>query len=116
MSTSSPGQYVTLLSIPDETMQALNPSGNVTQIGVLAYFAVGEAFTFVNNMEMPAMPEHFHFAAKFVDIATGLLAEGKVKPHRSVVDKYDSGLEGVMKGMEAMKKGEVSGEKLVYKL
>ena len=67
-------------------------------------------------MEMPAKPEIFAFARTFMDIAAGLLAEGKVKPHRVVVDKHGSGLEGVMKGMEAMKNNEVSGEKLVYKL
>ncbi len=42
-----------------------------------------------------------------------LLEHGKLKVHRISLDKYGKGFEGVLKGMDAMRKGEVSGEKLV---
>lgn len=114
MSTSSPGKYLTLLPIPEDKVASLSPSKNVKQVGVLAYFCFGEAFTFIHDMKFPAMPEQFEFTKTFINDATKLLADGKVKAHKITLDKHGKGLEGVMKGMEAMKNGEVSGEKLVY--
>ena len=35
MSTTSPGTYLTLLPVPEETMTSLNPTKNVTQAGAL---------------------------------------------------------------------------------
>ena len=44
----------------------------------------------------------------------GLLAQGKVRVHRPVVNKFGSGFEGVVKGMDAMGEGRLSGEKYVF--
>jgi hypothetical protein len=44
----------------------------------------------------------------------GLLEQGKIKVHRPSINKYGKGLEGVLKGMDAMRHGRVSGEKLVF--
>jgi hypothetical protein len=43
-----------------------------------------------------------------------LLDQGKVKVRRPSINKYGKGFEGVLKGMDAMRHGKVSGEKLVF--
>ena len=79
----------------------------------LAYTAVGEFFT-IAAKEFPANPEDFEFGKKFWELSAKLLEEGKIKVHRPSVDKYGKGLEGVVKGMDVMRQGKVSGEKLVF--
>ena len=54
------------------------------------------------------------FASMFWGIAEKLLNEGKVKPHP--VDLRPGGLKGVLEGLDEMRKGKVSGKKLVYKV
>lgn len=110
MSTSSPGTYTNLLSVKGE-----NIPKNITNKSTLAYTAVGESFEWP-NMKFPAQPENFEFGKKFMEISRQLLADGKVKVHKPSVNKYGEGLEGVVKGMDAMKEGKVSGEKLVFTL
>ena len=43
-----------------------------------------------------------------------ILAEGKLKPHPVSVES--GGLESVLDGLDDMRQGNVSGEKLVYKV
>ena len=113
MSTSEAGLYSTLLPVPEEKIKEFSPSGTVKQNTTLAYTTVGESFTF-GSTQMEAKPEDFEFAKKFWEIARSLLVDGKVKVHKPSVNKYGKGWEGVMQGMEKMKNGEFSGEKLVY--
>uniref|UniRef100_L2GGH2 Zinc-binding oxidoreductase n=1 Tax=Colletotrichum fructicola (strain Nara gc5) TaxID=1213859 RepID=L2GGH2_COLFN len=51
---------------------------------------------------------------KFVADTEKLLAEGKLVPHKPTVDEGGSGLGGVLKGLDLVREGEVSGTKLVY--
>merc|ERR1711939_1133251 len=81
----------------------------------LAYTVIGEAFSFGPN-QIPAKPEDFEFAKTFWELTRGLLEEGKVKVHKPSVNKYGKGFEGILKGMDEMKNGNVSGEKLVFTL
>lgn len=67
-----------------------------------------------SGRETPAMPEDFEFAKKFFDITERLLAEGKLKTHPEKVG--EKGLEGALQGMQDMKNGKVSGQKLVYRV
>lgn len=76
---------------------------------------LGEYFTF-GPKELPAKSEDLEFGKRFWELSRGLLEVGKVKVHRPAVDKYGKGLEGVLKGLDAMRKGEVSAEKLVFTL
>jgi len=50
----------------------------------------------------------------FWETSRELLEQGKLKVHRPAVNKYGKGLEGAIKGMDAMRQGKVSGEKLVF--
>ncbi|KUJ22383.1 GroES-like protein [Mollisia scopiformis] len=111
MSTSEGGTYSTLLPVPDEQVTAINDK--VKNQHTLAYTVVGESFKFGTN-EVPAVPADFEEGSKFWELTRELLADGKIKVHRPSVDKYGKGLEGALKGLEAMKAGQVSGEKLVF--
>lgn len=81
----------------------------------LGYTVVGEYFKFGPN-EIQAKPDDFEFGKMFWEMSRSLLAEGKIKVHRPSVNKYGKGLDGVLEGMQQMKNGKVSGEKLVYTL
>ncbi|GAQ03138.1 protein TOXD [Aspergillus lentulus] len=98
------GEYTALLIVPIKRE-------NVNDRWTLGYSAVGEKFMF-GDKEFPAKPEDFEFASKFWAVAEKLLAEGKVKPHRPKV--CPDGLKGVLNGLQLMREGKVSGEKLVY--
>ena len=73
------------------------------------YFRMGQ-----EGPEFPAKREDFEFAKKFGDIAEKLLAEGKFKVHPPSVRK--GGLKGVLEGLQEMREGKVSAEKLVYRV
>ena len=63
---------------------------------------------------IPAKEEDARFANMFVGVAEGLLREGKIKGHPASVRK--GGLGGVLEGLQEMRDGKVSGEKLVYRV
>ncbi len=109
----SGGTYSTLVRVPDEKVHAINDK--VKNVLTLAYTVVGEAFTIGSN-HFPAKPEDFEFAKMFWDLSAKLLVEGKVKVHKPSVNEGGSGLEGVLKGLQLMREGKVSGRKLVYTL
>ncbi len=48
------------------------------------------------------------------ELSRELLEQGKMKAHKPTVKKYGKGLDGALEGMEQMKAGKVSGEKLVF--
>lgn len=77
------------------------------------YTIFGEPFSF-GPTKIPAAPEDFEYTKKFLAITEQLLAEGKLKPHTAKVGK--DGLEGVLNGLDDLKTGKVSGEKLVYRI
>jgi hypothetical protein len=110
MSTSG-GIYSTLLPIPESDVRKLTPK--VEYRTTLGYTVVGEYFKF-GPQEWEARPEDFEFGKMFWGLSEWLLREGKVKVHKVSLDNYGKGLEGVLKGLDAMRTGKVSGEKWVY--
>ena len=54
------------------------------------------------------------FAKMFWSLAETLLKEKKIKVHP--VDIRPEGLRGVLEGLDQMRKGKVSGKKLVYRI
>ncbi|KAM3068063.1 hypothetical protein ACMFMG_011110 [Clarireedia jacksonii] len=98
------GDYSALLPINIER-------ANVKDRYTVAYTAVGEAFTF-GDMPVPAKAEDKEFAEMFWGLAEKLLADGKIKVHKPKV--LPGGLKGALEGLELLKQGKVSGEKLVY--
>jgi NADPH:quinone reductase-like Zn-dependent oxidoreductase len=98
------GDYSTLLPVRIER-------ANVNDRLTIAYTAVGEAFTF-GELAVGAKPEDKEFAEMFWGLSEKLLVEGKVRVHRPRV--LEGGLKGALEGLEWLKEGKVSGEKLVY--
>jgi NADPH:quinone reductase-like Zn-dependent oxidoreductase len=110
MSTSG-GAYTTLLPVPESDVRKLNPKVELKY--TLGYTVVGEFMKF-GPKEIPAKPEDFEFGKMFWEMSRELLEQGKLKVHKITLNKYGKGFEGVLKGMDAMRRGEVSGEKLVF--
>ncbi|OAL39197.1 hypothetical protein AYO20_01515 [Fonsecaea nubica] len=92
-------------------LQAKSPRPEVESVTTLMYTIFGEPFTF-GPQQIPAVDEDFAYAKKFLAVVEDLLAQGKLRPHKERVGK--GGLEGVLQGLQDMKDGKVSGEKLVY--
>jgi hypothetical protein len=107
------GIYSVLLEVNREQVAAINP--NIKVNFTLAYSIFGERYAWPPT-EFAPVPEDFEFGKKFWELSAGLLASGKVKVHRPAVNKYGTGLDGVLKGLDAMKQGKVHGEKLVFTL
>jgi NADPH:quinone reductase-like Zn-dependent oxidoreductase len=108
--SSKGGAYSTLLPVPNSDVRKMNP--NVELKYTLGYTVVGEYFRF-GPKEFPAKPQDFEFGKMFWEMSRELFEQGKLMVHKISLDKYGKGFEGVLKGMDAMRKGEVSGEKLV---
>lgn len=112
MSKEKGGKYRSLLGVDDKIIKGVNPKveGGVT----LAYNVFGEDFK--KWGPFPAKQQDYEFGKMFWEMSRGLLAEGKVKAARQDVNRGGKGLEGVLKGLQEMREGKVSGVKLVYTL
>lgn len=104
--SSSGGEYGALLFVEF-------PRKNVNTHFTVAYTISGEDFKYGDRL-IPGKPEDKAYAEMFFPIAETLLAQGKVKVHPTKVGK--EGLKGVLEGLEMLKNGKVSGEKLVYNI
>jgi NADPH:quinone reductase-like Zn-dependent oxidoreductase len=112
MSRAKGGKYRSLLRVDDGVVKGINEK--VDSGFSFAYFIFGENFK--KWTDLPAKPEDFEFGKMFWELARQLLAEGKVKPARRDVNRGGKGLEGVLKGLQEMREGKVSGVKMVYTL
>lgn len=107
--SSSGGYYSALLAVKDF------PRDDIKTYRTLAYSAVGEPMKFgANGHEIPGKPEDFEFAVMWMNLAEDLWKGGKLKAHTPKVGPH--GLNGVMEGLDLLRKGRVSGEKLVYRI
>jgi hypothetical protein len=87
------------------------PRQDVRSEFFLAYSESGEAYIFEGKY-YEAQPEDFVFASSFAAIAEKLWHEGKWRPHPQRVER--GGFSRVPDGLQQMREGKVSGEKLVY--
>jgi hypothetical protein len=94
-------------------LQSKCPAPDVETVNTLMYTVFGEEFKF-GPTTVPAMPEDFEFAKQFMSLTEELLNSGKLQPHPQVVGP--DGLKGVLKGLDDLKAGHVSGSKLVYRV
>jgi NADPH:quinone reductase-like Zn-dependent oxidoreductase len=107
MSTDSSGcRYGTIVTVKF-------PRDGVEETMTFMYTIFNEKFSKMGN-EFPAIREDFDSAKMFFEMTERLLAEGKLKTHPEAVGS--NGLEGALKGMEDLKNGKVSGNKLVYRV
>jgi NADPH:quinone reductase-like Zn-dependent oxidoreductase len=108
------GWYGGLLPIDREKLLSWNPRVH-GPLHTLGYFAFEEEYR-VGTTPMRVIPGELEHARLFCDVARGLLEQGKVKTVRPTVNRGGKGLEGVLKGLDELRQGRVSGEKLVYTL
>lgn len=106
MSSDKGGLYCNLMGIE-------SPRKDVKSLFFLGYDATGEAYVY-GGKEWPALPEAYELTKQFMALTEDLLEEGKLKLHPA--GKRSGGLEGIVTGMEELKSGKVSGEKLVYRI
>ncbi len=109
----SGGIYATLQPIPDALVQSINK--NAINKLTVAYTAIGEAFA-NGPAKFDPKPEDFRFSRFFFEYARFLLEVGDLKAHFHSVNEGGKGLEGALKGLQAMREGKISGRKLVYTL
>ena len=88
-----------------------SPRKDIESKSTLAYTATGEA---LSDYGRPASMEDFEFSVMFWKLAGKLLEQGKLKVHPPSL--RPNGLRGVLEGLQEMREGKVSGEKLVYKI
>lgn len=86
-----------------------SPRKDVESKSTLAYTATGEALTDYGRL---ANKDDFQFSVNFWQLAGQLLEQGTLKVHPPSV--RPNGLKGVLQGLQEMREGKVSGEKLVY--
>ncbi|KAL9103463.1 MAG: hypothetical protein Q9163_001491 [Psora crenata] len=108
-----PKNYSSLLGVSEF------PRRDVEQMTTLAYSAIGEEMSFQRKAgvippKIPAKVEDARFMEVFIPIAEALLAHGKIKAHPPRV--REAGLRGILDGLQDMREGKVSGEKLVYRV
>jgi NADPH:quinone reductase-like Zn-dependent oxidoreductase len=111
LSQSGNAKYVALVPGFEKEVKKLNPS--VDAQSILAYSAFGNPWMYENEY-FDAVPGDYEFQKKFILVAERLFAEGKVKAPRVFLNRGGSGLEGILRGLEEMRDGRVSGGKLVY--
>lgn len=107
------GKYASIQPVPKSDVEAINPNVDGPH-ATLMYSIFGEPISKQEGVVKPAEPEEFEFAKKFWEITRELLQDGKLKAPRVILNKGGDGFEGVLKGMDELRAGKVSGGKLVY--
>lgn len=116
------GDYGALLMVDDETLTSVNPK--VRRHLTFYYTIFGREFQmavpyFGKNVTVPPIPanlQDLEFGKMFWELARDLFEHGKIKPIKLAINRGGSGLEGVLRGLQDMREGKVSGAKLVYTL
>lgn len=76
----------------------------------LGYMTWGEDFWF-EGVNFAANSKDYEFGVGFYKLTEKLLAQGKIITHPAKVGR---GLESVLGGMDELRRGDISGVKLVY--
>ncbi len=90
-----------------------SPREDVESVGTNMYTIWGEHFK-SGSLEYPADQADFEWARKFMELTEKILAADHLKPHKVAIKV--GGLNGVLQGLDDMKRSRVSAEKLVYRV
>ncbi|KAI1209007.1 alcohol dehydrogenase [Annulohypoxylon truncatum] len=114
LSDELPSRYAAIIPVDKEVVHGINPKveGPTFHIG---YDVMGEPYKWGDRVVEVKQDEVDH-AVRFWETARELLESGKVRPIRTVVNQGGKGLEGVLKGLEELKNGNISAGKFVYTL
>ena len=105
------GRYTTLEPYAEQslTRKRVNPEW------ILSLALLGKTIGWKKPYGCDANPELRAFGREWFRCAQRLLTTGEVKPHPVRVGDR-TGFEAVLDGLEILKQGQVSGEKLVYRI
>ena len=104
MASSPGGIYCNLMGVEA-------PRDDIETIFFLGYTAIGQPFTYEGE-DWPLVPEDYELAKRFAILVEDLLEKRMIKTHPATV--RDGGLEAISSGMQDIRDGKISGEKLVY--
>ncbi|KAI0533435.1 hypothetical protein GGR58DRAFT_486805 [Xylaria digitata] len=113
MSDSEEGTYGTIMPSDLELLKKNNPKV-VGQDFICGYDTMGEWYCWLGRTPIEPDQTEMEYYRSFLEMTQPLLENGSIKPLPAVLNRTGSGLEGVVRGLEEMKAGQVSGEKLVY--
>jgi hypothetical protein len=98
--------YSTLLSKPEQF-----PRDDVKATFTFAYTFTGEAYQ-SGSLQLPPSSADFEFSKHFVKTVQALLKQNKIMAHP--IDVKKGGWKQVLAGIDELRKGKVSGKKLVF--
>lgn len=105
------GKLVTILGVPEDVRRM---RADVVGQNTLIYTALGRGFVFAGAEEWPASKSDREHMARFLRKTPELVRKGLVKPNPTKL--FVGGLEGINAGLKYMEEGNVSAEKIVYRL
>ncbi|KAE9390319.1 GroES-like protein, partial [Gymnopus androsaceus JB14] len=117
MSASRGGNIITALLVPETTR---NRRKDVHVEFILVYTEIGSALTFGGFLELPAMPRDKAAALEYVSeympciLENWKEGEGSPRFNTQRLRHMQGGLEQIHEGLEIMRDGKYSREKLVY--
>jgi aspyridone synthetase trans-acting enoyl reductase len=102
------GRYVALDSFP----LRCHTRRSVTPDWVCTYSQFGHPIAWAPPYDLDARPEDLELAEAWYMIAQRLIDEGRILPH--LKEERTGGLAAIADGMQAVRRGEIKGKKLVY--
>ncbi|KAI8982823.1 GroES-like protein [Trametes punicea] len=106
----SGGKVVLVLQpVPDATSRK-----DVEFYPTLIYTALGRAFDFGSGKHYPVSPEDRAQIVEFLKKVPKLVEQGAIKP--PAIKLWEGGLAAIPEGLDYMRKGKVSAEKIVYRV
>ncbi|KAK9782757.1 putative GroES-like protein [Seiridium cardinale] len=104
------GRYISLdpFSLRGHTRRNVKPSW------VLALTIFGEAISWSRPYARPARPRDREFAKRWMKVAEGLLQSKAIFTHP--VEMVDGGMENIAEALDRIRRGQVSGKKLVCRV
>jgi NADPH:quinone reductase-like Zn-dependent oxidoreductase len=115
MTDSDDGTYGTIMPSDLELLKQTNPRVH-GQDFIRGYDTMGEWYCWLGETPMEPDKAEMEFYRSFLELTQPLLEDGSIKPLPAVLNQTGSGLEGVLKGLEEMKAGNISGRKFVFTL
>jgi len=104
-----PGKLI-VIQPPQEEAQKLREDVRIQH--TLIYTSLGRAFDL--GQHYPAAPEDRSHMTEFLKKVPGFVKSGGIKPNP--VKLWEGGLESITDGLQYMREGKNSGEKIVYRL
>ncbi|EEP78967.1 predicted protein [Uncinocarpus reesii 1704] len=104
------GRYVGFELIPDELIASLRKA--VKADWVLGIRMTGLEIALPNGYGSAPNPELREWGSGFSQRMQALIHANKIRPHRPKINP--GGLDGIIEGIEKMRRREISGEKMVY--